>query len=513
TDADGAPWVGVVVMSSKDVPNRNEGPYQCRYYAWKIDAINGPQRMVDGKLLTNNRGNRPCNHPDLQYAGGTDMLFLFGTNDDNNASVQPYAQVLDAMTGNPKGERRNLGDNNGNDGAGTATMLRVGDSLESLQLPTTYPKRFVYCYNDNGNNADCTVAEIQAGGSVNLVDRINNVIDPANIPRPFMSQITPDGKFVVMAAKGDNRPPEDGAYARVIDVVNTNAGNGGKLTRQQAVMMSNQGNRMYANSPEIVAVGPTPGTFWAMNTASKDNGNNKKGTSFLYTHVVRFTPDYEIEILATAPAGHYQTHAAMCASTHGPDGVQAAIVVEASVSNSGPGVVTPYYYNEAEMKITEGPTKVTTPYTADSGELANLYGNNPNTQGRDFVSCIGDVPNPGYGIEGGWMSDVKSFIVTSTYGMMTENDYKNSMFLTFVPAHTPGTELPPDTPPDPIDDGSGSGGDDVDDGDGSDDTDDGSTEQPKTGGAGGCAAGGTSGLASGLLVLLGAFLLVNRRRR
>jgi MYXO-CTERM domain-containing protein len=508
TDAAGAPWVGVVVMSAKDIPNRDEGPYQCRYFAWKIDAERGPQRMVDGLLLTNNRGNRPCNHPDLQYAGDGKMLFMFGTNDDNNANVQPYAQMLDAMTGNPLAGRTNLGDNNGNDGAGTAIMLKTGASLDTLALPTAYPKRFVYCYNDNGNNADCTVAQINENQSVNIVARINDVIDPANIPRPFMAQITPTGQFAVVAAKGDERPPEDGAYVRVIDVANPGAGDNGRLTGQMALMKSNEGARLYANSPEI-AVGPTPGTFWALNTTSHQEGDNEKGTSLLYGHVVQFGPDYGLQILSTKAVGHYQSHAALCTSTHGPDGVQAGVLIESSISNSGPGVATPMYYDANALSISEGPAKVTTPYTADSGELANLYGNNPNTQGRDFVSCIGSVANPGYGIETGWQNETQSFIVTASYGMMSPDDYKNSMFLTFVPAHTPNQTLPPDTPnPDDGDDGN----DDVpdDDGDGVPNDQD---PDFKSGSSGGCSTAGAEGSAlGGLFLLLGAFLVVRRRR-
>jgi hypothetical protein len=419
--------------------------------------------------------------------------------------------VLNAMTGDAKSGRTNLGDNNGNDGAGTATMVKYGPSLDALELSATYPKRFVYCYNDNGNNADCTVAQINDGGSVNRVARINNVIDPANIPRPFMTQITTDGKFAVTAAKGDERPPEDGAYVRVIDVANPAAGNNGRLTGQMPLMMSNEGRRLYANSPEITALGPTPGTFWASNITSKSNGDNRKGTSTLYTHVVRFNQNYGLEVLATTSSGHYQAHAAMCTGSYGPDGTQAGIMVEASISNSGPGVITPYYYDAEAMTITGGATKVTTPYTADSGELANLYGNNPNTQGRDFVSCIGNVPNPGFGLESGWMNDVSSLVVTATYGMMTENDYKNSMFLTFMPAHTPDQELPPDSLPPP----SEGDGDDVDEGDDNEGDDGDSGQTPsKSAGFGGCAAGGTStGATYGLLLVLGSFLVLRRRRR
>ena len=505
-DAAGDQWIAFVAMSAKAIPNRNEGPYQCRYYAWKLNAESEPTRMVDGVLVTNNRGNRPCNHPDIQYAGDDKVLLILPTNDDNNANVQPYAQVFQASTGSPLGARTNLGDNNGNDGAGTVNFLKTGSSVETLALPTTYPKRFVYCYNDNGDNADCTVAQVNDNNSVNVTNRINDVIDPANIPRPFQTQITADGVFVTCAAKGDERPPEDGAYCRAINVANPNAGDGGKLTGQMALMKSNEGARLYANSPQI-ATGPTPGTFFAMNITSRQEQDNQKGTSMLYGHVVSFDANYNLQILSTKSVGHYQAHAAMCTSSHGPDGVQAAMMVEASISNSGPGVLTPVYYADATQALTEGPSKVTTPYTADSGELANLYGNNPNTQGRDFVSCVGDITNPGYGLATGFQKETQTFIATASYGMMSEGDYKNSMFLTLMPGHTPNITLPPDTPPDDDDE---TPLPDDDDGDGIPNDQDPDYKSP---GSGGCTMAGAEGSAlGGLFLLLGALLVVRRRR-
>jgi len=507
-DAAGVQWVAFVAMSAKQIPNRNEGPYQCRYYAWTLNADKAPTRMVDGVLVTNNRGNRPCNHPDIQYAGDDKVLMILPTNDDNQTNVQPYAQVFRASTGAPLGARQNLGDNNGNDGAGTVNFLKTGASLDALQIPAAYPKRFVYCYNDNGDNADCTVAQVNDNNSVQVTNRINDVIDPANIPRPFQAQITTDGVFVTCAAKGDERPPEDGAYCRAINVANPNAGDGGKLTGQMALMKSNPGAQLYANSPEI-APGPKPGLFYAINTTSRQENDNDKGTSLLYTHVVSFDANYNLQIMSTKSSGHYQAHAAMCTGAHGPDGVQAGILVEASISNSGPGVLTPIYYNDADNLQTEGSAKVTSPYTADSGELANLYGNNPNTQGRDFVSCVGDIPNPGYSLATGWQKETKTFIATAGYGMMSPDDYKNSMFLTLMPGHTPNITLPPDTPP-PDGDDETPPGDDDDDGDGIPNDQD---PDYKSGGAGGCSMAGTEGSAlGGLFLLLGAFLVLRRRR-
>jgi MYXO-CTERM domain-containing protein len=503
----GNPWVGYVVMSSKAVPNRDDGPYQCRYYAWEIDPTQGPVTKVDGVLLTQNRGDRPCNHPDVQFIGGTDMLFCFGTNDDNENEVQTYAQILDATTGTPKSARTQLTDGDGNDGAGTCQALKTGATLESLQVATTYPKRFVLCHNDNGNNADCVVADAQADGSVARVAQIDDVIDPANIPRPHMVQITTDGKFAVTAAKGDERPPEDGAYMRIIDVVNPQNGNDGNMTEQMPLMQSAQEQNLYANSPELHAPGPLPGTFWAMNITSKSNGREDKGTSNYFAHVVRFNASMQLEVVSTLPgAGHYQAHAAMCTSTHGPDGVPAGIIVESSISNSGPAVVTPVYYGQgaAQAAIIEGPTKVGTPWSGDSGHLANLYGNNPNTQGRDFVDCIGSVPNPGFGQTEGFQAETQSFIVVPSYGKMAETDYKNSFFLSFIPAHTPNQVLPPDDPGKPPEE-PGDGGDD--DGAG----DDGPSSPSGSGATSGCSTSGSGGGAA--LILIAGALLVLRRRR
>jgi hypothetical protein len=226
TTAEGKTMVSVVAMSAKNIPNRNQGPYQCAYYAWEIDPVAGPQRVVDARLLTDNEGDRPCNHPYLEYAGDNQALFCFGTNDNNNANVQWYCQGLNAATGAPLANRTRLSDGNGNDGAGRATFFRAADGTLSGT------KRFSTCDNDNGDNADCTIAELNPDGSVDLVSRIDDVIDPANIPRPFMAQLSPTSQ-VMCAAKGDQRPPEDGAYCRVITA------SGQKIGGQQALMRSN----------------------------------------------------------------------------------------------------------------------------------------------------------------------------------------------------------------------------------------------------------------------------------
>jgi uncharacterized protein (TIGR03382 family) len=81
---------------------------------------------------------------------------------------------------------------------------------------------------------------------------------------------------------------------------------------------------------------------------------------------------------------------------------------------------------------------------ADSGKLANLYGQNPGTNGRDFLRCIGDVPNPGFGQPNGFYPSVKTFFALP-HGGRIPGEPKNSGWLALVPGHTTleATPAPP----------------------------------------------------------------------
>ena len=89
-------------------------------------------------------------------------------------------------------------------------------------------------------------------------------------------------------------------------------------------------------------------------------------------------------------------------------------------------------------------------HNADSGYAANLYGPNPGRQGRDFLRCIGDVPNPGFGKAGGFRPEVASFFARPSCGMQP-GEPKNALFLSLLPAHVPGRTIEPvphrDQPP------------------------------------------------------------------
>jgi len=143
----------------------------------------------------------------------------------------------------------------------------------------------------------------------------------------------------------------------------------------------------------------------------------------------------------------------------------------------------------------------------DSAWISNIYGQNPNTQGRNFIGAT-TVMNPGYGIEGGYMSDVKSFIgIPATVRRLRAEpepgmDYRineDKLALEYVlvpavidpaPSSDPGTDPGSETNPE-----------------------DPNSNEPTTYGGGGCAVSTTSGGMSSLAALAFALFFVIRRRR
>src|SRR5690606_30983330 len=82
-------------------------------------------------------------------------------------------------------------------------------------------------------------------------------------------------------------------------------------------------------------------------------------------------------------------------------------IITGSPSGAGQGQMQVYQFG-TEKKLGLVRRETVSDYS-DSGFQSNMYGANPNNQGRNFFSCIGDVPNPGYGIAGGFRPYVKSF--------------------------------------------------------------------------------------------------------
>jgi MYXO-CTERM domain-containing protein len=163
----------------------------------------------------------------------------------------------------------------------------------------------------------------------------------------------------------------------------------------------------------------------------------------------------------------------------------------------------------------------------DSGYISNIYGRNPNNQGRDFLRCIANVANPGYGVANGFMPNVKSFIA-APHGGRKSGDPKNSLFLSLMPGEVDAPQ-PPDKNPVTGDNGTGIPGGPDNPGTGTGTPGNpGSpggidpTGQPGTPGNGtgapnanlsGCQMGGTPHAGLTMLGLIGLALVASRRRR
>lgn len=138
------------------------------------------------------------------------------------------------------------------------------------------------------------------------------------------------------------------------------------------------------------------------------------------------------------------------------------------------------------------------------GYLANMLGENPGTQGREFVSCQGGVANPGFGVAGGFMPKVKNFFIMPFTGRKDPVPSSTTPFagqwLSLVPGALASGSQPPPPPP-----GDGGGGGTVVAGD--------------AGGNGpsfsdGCSMAPGANTTSGgavMLLLAGAWLFLRRR--
>jgi hypothetical protein len=143
-------------------------------------------------------------------------------------------------------------------------------------------------------------------------------------------------------------------------------------------------------------------------------------------------------------AAAYGTHARVCSGPFGTTSTPVVNVISASPIGIGRGTSIIVHVDATQAQpFTWDPNNDWWPLTwaGDSGKVSNLLGENPGRQGRDFVDCIGGVPNPGHGVDGGFMPLVKSFFVTALAGREVGWD-KNGLYLSLLPAEADVTLVP-----------------------------------------------------------------------
>lgn len=428
----GKQYVVTVWMSSQVA--QADRPYQCKCSSVELDPLLGPQVRADAVQLTRNRGNRPCNHPKIA-SNGDFMVMTYGTNDPNRANVATYVQAIDAMCNILTPNRVKISQNNNNNEGAPDIVFNGGNMWTAGYLST------------GGNNRSIAVGlnAVRQGPQVAITPTYNvAVVAPANIGRPSMTALAPN-RTMFCAAKGDNRPPEVGVVCAILDTANGNR----LSTELVAASNRNATPRVYMNSPQVslgtngrVHLVVEQSTGGGRNGTGQRERNGQRGSTKTLVYTLETIGDRITTANMTPNIGVNQVHATSCSGKFGTGDDVHVAVFDASITGSGLATAQMIKYDVVGSKVDMiGPARALGAYAGDSGLLANLYGQNPNNQGRDFMRCIGDVPNPGFGNRTGFRPDVKSFFVFP-YAGMVPGEPKNSLFLSFLPAQIPVPEPP-----------------------------------------------------------------------
>lgn len=447
----------VVTMRSMvtDAKAGTYGPNQLACSSWQLQANGPPKQVADLKQLTNYSGGgqqRLANHPKIA-TDGKYVVLGYGS-DYNNNRPNTYVMALDKECNILTQPQMISVPRDANDGAFDITFNGVNAAGKSI---------FTSGYYSDGNNgpgvpvtgAPVTPAEIKEGGdysfavglaltpgAVPTLERtyMTPIVTPSDIGRPAIQAIDAN-RSVYCAAKGPDRPSDD------IECGVVNA-NDGKVLWKGIVAKGDRKTMLYFNQPTVAKVGDKIIVSALESSGQRKNNNNVKGSNISHLLAFEIGADNAMnKVGEIVGASVHQTHSAICSGAYGEGTNQAVGVLSASPSGVGRASMAMVNFDANAKTFKYDQTNDTWPVSwyGDSGHLANIYGENPMRQGRDFLRCIGDVPNPGYKQVGGFMPEVKSFFVATVHGRIPGNA-KNSLFVSLVP----GASDKPLTPENPV---------------------------------------------------------------
>jgi MYXO-CTERM domain-containing protein len=212
----------------------------------------------------------------------------------------------------------------------------------------------------------------------------------------------------------------------------------GATVFKNVISKGDPAKKLYFNSPTIKKLSADPNDHRAVLLDWESNGQGKntniKGASKTHLYMLELNGDSMNVISETTGVGAHQTHASLCTGAYGENGAPTAGIFTAAPTGIGRAEMSMIGYEANAFKHDEKTDRWPAAWYGDSGHLANWYGANPMRQGRDFMWCIGDVPNLGYHVPNGFMPDVKSLFVGTVHGRVP-GDAKNSLFLSLIPGH------------------------------------------------------------------------------
>jgi hypothetical protein len=414
----------ITVWMSGDVTG-NDRPNELKCSSVEIDKIAGMKLVVDAKQITKGdaNGDREGNHPVLA-TDGKNVVFVYGSDIGSN-QVATYAGVLDNMC-NVVTKAVKISQN-GNNNEGAPEIAYAGNG------------NFVTGYLSGGQ--DVIGVGLKLNGTTLTQTFHTNLINPANIGRPVMAIGAAD-RTLFCAAQGDQRPPEDGIACAWINTLTGKA-----VVSSKIIAPSNPAQKIYMNQPTVATLDAANGIFAVGYQESNGAGknNNTKGANTSHLMILKANDaGFQMMVDKTGLAAS-QSHASICAGDYGNTGERVIGVMGSPITGVGTPTLQIVHFNPATMSLVGDAIadRWAIGFHGDAGHLSNIYGQNPKTQGRDFLKCTADIANPGHGVAGGWMSNVASFFLAPHSGRLT-GDPKNALFLSLVPAKTDKPTPPTD---------------------------------------------------------------------
>jgi MYXO-CTERM domain-containing protein len=409
----GSQYVVTIAMNSNVKKGDNEKYWQCKCTSVLMDPILGPKVIVSEKQITDNGGSRSCNHPRIASNGEGYGVWTYGSN-DVNGNTRTYVQGINHMC-ETMGDRLRISENNNNNDGAPHIVFNGGDYYTAGYLST--------------NNDDTSFA---VGVMANMTDGvkktwIKGVVAPSNIGRPSIVPIGMDRSFFC-ASEGNNRPPETGITCALLNSMT------GEIIHKETIAKSDPANNVYMGQPTVAKISDTMMAIQYLESNGQGKKTNIKGSNASHLVVYSISGDTFSKQAYANGIGLAPTHSSICSGSYGEKGENYVAVFGMSPTGGGQPNMQFTYFNGGSLKADIAKDNWIVGYYGDSGRLSNLYGANPNTQGREFPMCVGGVKNPGFGLKNGWMNTVETFFLAPHTGNNgTSEELKNGLYLSFVP--------------------------------------------------------------------------------
>jgi hypothetical protein len=264
-------------------------------------------------------------------------------------------------------------------------------------------------------------------------------------PQVIVNDAAPNEAFIT-GVEANNQPADIGIRLAKVNTLT------GKAILNKVVVAKQNGQ--YPAEPSIGLVGNgVIAIHSGVSSPVRDrNGNNGHAGGAQVSRTQLFTTD-TFDVIGNPLIGAEGRHTFGFGTTYGADAQPAFAVMMGSSTGLGQGTLSIHTLNNGQLVETTAATRYTVAQYADIANLQSRGRRNPNNQGRGFIKGLGQIKNPGYGVDGAFMPEVKSFTASALTGYndkaAADRGLKDSVHLALVPSEwKPGISTIPGVPTD-----------------------------------------------------------------